>query len=662
MKKHLLRMTAGTLFLVLACSPAQAAGKPDGTFQGELLGLKEHMAKDAALADRIKPILREAERICALSPVHRAFSLKELRNSDLGRMGSIDGRTPGVEKEDAQKAELFALAMADVDAAAIVARELPLLSAVYVLTGEQAYLDRVVAQLREVVAWAPLQRPGWTLYTAANALPPSKRDGVWLATGLGMLALSQTLQVLPAGTLPADLEASVRRQLENEALQVQADWKQEVPWFVKKQAVGSNQWVVPSAGLVLAGVALGRESHAEPFELGMANLMATLGALGSEGAVSEGAAYAAHWTAPFLYLAARAAGEAGDDRLDKHVFLKNFPRWIAAMFQPGESIVNSFDNFGGARGGAYFLIAEDISRLVALSRNPELLWILRHQIAVRSFDLYGLLVAGRSSEDERVPPGWGVFDRARSVVWRDSWKNEASGVWIRGGHELDGHDHYDRGHVNFIVNGKTVLMEAATPGYSEPRMKEDYQSVKGHNVLQVGDDLYPVKSPASLQVVRLDASGGEVSVDAGLGYPKVSQWKRHIVWTSQRMEIVDEVTLKSPEVIRFRWHLGSEINLTFPASEPLKVEAVLPVGRIEFPGWIGKIPSGIDWVPPEKDIVATSGVKIQVEADQPIICSDEKNYDHALKFRRWDHRHTTLVVRSQVEVSAIRIRTVVEAQ
>jgi hypothetical protein len=147
---------------------------------------------------------------------------------------------------------------------------------------------------------------------------------------------------------------------------------------------------------------------------------------------------------------------------------------------------------------------------------------------------------------------------------------------VRGGHSLDQHDHQDRGHVNFISRGRPILIEAGTPSYSHPRMMTHYSSGVGHNVLQLGteepadasDTGKTVSHPgwqkrggiAPITVTRLDASGGDVTIDGTTCYDGLERWTRNVVWGSENLTVTDDVALAkgTEQFILFRWHLGTE--------------------------------------------------------------------------------------------------------
>jgi len=658
---------------LLACAvlfpPHAAQGEPTKSestapqpvsYRDVLKTLPEQLSGDPARKQQMEMILKEAQRIRNLPLLERATSLEELRNPGSKRIAPLDKSANEVEKIDAKKAHIFAVGQSDVNLTQMIGAELPLLAAAYAITGERSFVDRIAAQLRETAKWDPLQRPGWTLFNGKGNLPPDGNDGVWLATGEGLAAIWQTLDILPEGALPADVMAAIREQLKRESRRVTRDWQHKIMWFVKENDAATNQWITPAVGQAVACAMLGKDADPVDYELAVSNLLRSVNSLGSDGSTSEGPGYGTDRTAPMLFIAAQALAKAGDHRLTSHPFFKKFPVWMAMQFQPGQWMVNDFDNFGGARG-LYYQKAADFARMVVLSQDPCLGWTFRNVIKVLPYDFHGLLSLVIRDSALRQPPLWGAFAQSHSAIWRSSWAEASSGVWVRGGYEHDGHDHNDRGHVNFIVDGNAVLIEAGTPGYGDPLKHEHFDSIMGHNVLQVGDDLYPKKAPAPITVNRMDETGGEVTVQAGAGYPTVKSWQRHVTWTARKMEITDEVTLTSPGKVLFRWHLGSEQTLKIAASGEMAAAATLPCGRIVFTNPPSKTAKTSDWAPPAKDVMETPGATLQVRADQAIECTAEKDMDHAFRFRVPHHLHTTLVVRSAKPVASITLKTTVDA-
>lgn len=653
--------------ILVFVSALQAAPSPDAppasqsvSYRDALKGLRARLAGDPVREQQLAAILKEAERVRDLPLVERAQSLEELEHPNGKRIGNIDKRAYVVQKVDPKKADIFAVSASDLDNTRMIGRELPLMAAAFVITGDHSYADRIIAQLRETAKWNPLQRPGWMLYTAGNSLPPDGNDGVWLATGQGIGAIWQTLQILPEGTIPPDVMALVRLQLKRESERIKKDWLAKKMWFVKESSATCNQWVVPAAGQALACATLGKDADPEACEMSVTNLLRTLDGFGKDGSASEGAGYTLDWTGPFLYMAAQAMAEAGDNRLASHPFFKKLPTWMAMQFQPGKWIVNISDNYGGARECFTVGACSGMARLVVLSKDPTLAWVFRKVMGVIPYDFYGLLSLTIPDSDLREPPLWDVFDRGQTAVWRSSWDENASGVWVKGASPVDGHDHNDRGHVNFIADGKAVLIEAATPGYDNPLKHEHFDSVMGHNVLQVGDDLFPNKVAAAIAVKKMDGSGGDVTVDAGAGYPAVKSWKRHVVWTKRQVVVTDEVVLKASNNVLFRWHLGSEQSLKIVASDEKNAVASLPAGQVVFTSPPTAMEFLVcDYTPPAREIMETPAAELQVQADQPIACSEEKDLDHAFRFRQPKHQHTTFVVRSTKPVESIQLKTVI---
>jgi hypothetical protein len=319
--------------------------------------------------------------------------------------------------------------------------------------------------------------------------------------------------------------------------------------------------VLPTEGLVRACLVLGREKHPKQYELGVGNLMAALDAQGSEGEFCEGIGYAT-FTVDSMLHAAHAMAAAGDRRALDHPFLRRFPTWMAEHLQPGRFRVNCFDAGGARTPRADEGLRGLLSLFVLLTDDPVARWSLERQFSGPSDDLVGLLaLATRGSR--REPPCFAVYDGARRVNWRGSWADDSSGVWVRGGHPLDGHDHHDRGHVNFIYRGKPILIEAGTPSYDNPRIHTEYSTVVGHNVLEV-PGTSTKKTPAPIEVRRLDAAGGEVVVDPTAGYASLERWQRGVRWTDGEVNVVDAVRFPpdKPSLAVFRWHLGTRDEVT----------------------------------------------------------------------------------------------------
>ena len=604
-----------------------------------------------ALESARSALVVKARELAALPLVRRAYTLE-----DVGKHRTwLDGRSAALEDEIR---EVFALAMSDFAACNTLAGELPLLAAAYRLTGEEVFRDRVIAQLEEMGGWSPLQRPGWTCYTPGNRLPPDGKDGNWLATGCGVRALGDTLDLLPEGTLDKALLDKLHRLLDAEIAGVVDDWAAKRPWFVRSNNPVTNQWVLPTEGLVRACLILGIEDHREAYDLGVKNLLMALDAHGPKGEFEEGFGYASFTVTSMLH-AAHAMAAAGDRRAVDHPFLKHFPAWLVHHFQPGNMVINCFD-----AGGAYNAAEGTrplLSLLAVCTASPVARWALAHQTSGPSDDLPGL--AARALPPvaaDAAPPLFAQYERAARVNWRSSWRDDADGVWVRGGHALDQHDHQDRGHVNYIARGIPILIEAGTPSYHHPRMMTHYTSGAGHNVLQLGiqfpeglaDAGKRVTLPgwqkagglAPITVRRLDATGGEVLVDATACYDGLARWHRTVSWNVGELVVVDDVALTegTEDIVLFRWHLGTADEVSIREEEGHF--------RVAWPGaQDGQWPA-----------------EILLESTVPLSVAQIRLPDNTLAGHDGSENprnsHTCLTVRSREKVRAIRLTTQVAAK
>lgn len=599
--------------------------------------LLEQAKQNPSLGAQRKKILEQARDIAELPVIRRAKTLDEV-----GRNRTwLDGRANALESEIR---ETFALAMSDFAACNTLSNELPLLSAAYRLTGEVRFLECVVAQLEEMASWSPLQRPGWTLYAPGNRLSADGKDGNWLATGCGVRAIADTLEILSEGALTPPLRERLMALLEVEIAGVRDDWQVQRPWFVRTNNPVTNQWVLPTEGLVRACLVLGVEPRREAYELGVKNLLAALDAHGRKGEFEEGFGYAS-FTVTSLLNAAHAMAVAGDRRAMDHPFLKNFPTWLVHHFQPGNMVINCFDA-GGAYGAAE-RTRPLLSLLAVCTGSPVARWALFCQVSGPSDDVPGIAASAlQPVSPEVAPPLFACYERAARVNWRSGWENTASGVWVRGGHELDQHDHQDRGHVNFIVRGRPVLIEAGTPAYHHPRMMTDYTPGVGHNVLQLGTAVIDKTAKAGelvcppgwqkaggiapIHVEKLDASGGTVIVDGAACYDNLEKWARTVSWDASTMSIADDVVLEEgkTDIILFRWHLGTE--------ERVSISGEGKHHTVTFPG-----------------------TSLDIEGDVPLHVTQTFMPDHTLEGHSAEddpgNLHTCLVVQSAAPVGGMKL-------
>ena len=531
---------------------------------------------DSALA---AALLSEAETLLGRCPFKRPQTIKEIgtwRSEYDGRASVMCGR----------QRELFSLALADFFAARMLAWELPQLATAYRLTKDKRFLARTLMQLDEIADWRPIQRPGWQLCSpnADGAVEDGYNDGSWLATGELIRAISETLAILPSDDIPVRLSSRIANLMKAEIAVILEDWELRRGWFRSEGTEGipaTNQWVLPTEGLILASLLVGGGPGDPAYEFGVSNLIKALDVQGSEGEFNEGFAYSAFTARSFLSCAGTTSA-VGDFRIKNHTFLKHYPQWFVHHFQPAQSLINAFDSGGG---GQYErsapLLRTYLSLMVSELQSGVAQWALSRFFSGPSADVYGL-VASAASVAASVPSRFYFYGGlACRMNWVSSWEPEATGIWVRGGHESDAHDHQDRGHVSYTLQGVPLLIETGTPNYAHPRFASCFRSEKGHNVLQV-DGCSAIKQPAPITVHELTDLGGSVCVDCSACYPEMSSWIRRVDWTAEQCSVHDTVAAARPHRLTFRWHLAvAEVSVE-KIHESTKFCVTSGVFRIEF--------------------------------------------------------------------------------
>lgn len=553
------------LLLTAALSAAIASATPP-TLAEQI----DDLATQKKVTQTRTNLIRQAEKDAAKPVIRRPMSLADI-------LADPQATTKYNEKPAHQKHlteeewQRFALSLGDTNINGQLATRLPRMAAAYRFTNDRKILDAILAQLTETATWQPLERPG-AVSTRANISPAP-----WLGSGWGVRAIADTLEILPPESIPASLKTSLDSLLESEIRDVRTAWKQNRLWYTREASAFSNQWIVPTEGLIRASLRLGKEKHADDYEFGIKNLLLSLDMQGNNGEFAEGFSYAS-LTLNSLLSVADAAARSGDRRLLDHPFFKHFPTWYVHHLQPGPEMINAFDSKG------IELDRVLLARLVSITGSPEAWWAAKSRFKGHfGSSLSGLLGQNASfSVTPKEPPLFAKYDVAARINWRDSWDDgTAAGFWMRGGHESDSHDHMDRGHVSFSIGKRKLLIEAGLYSYGVPQHPTHYKSVAGHNVLQIGSQepaklnaaalktagqiLSPAHRSAPITVERMDETGGVASVDMSGCYTQAGRWVRKVTWNRKGVEVLDEVELKSPETITFRWHLAT------PADTPADI-------------------------------------------------------------------------------------------
>ena len=80
------------------------------------------------------------------------------------------------------------------------------------------------------------------------------------------------LAILPEGSLPGELIEQLRALLGKEIASIADDWHARRSWFIRGNNPRTNQWVLPTEGLIRACLVLGRENYPREYEMGVRNL------------------------------------------------------------------------------------------------------------------------------------------------------------------------------------------------------------------------------------------------------------------------------------------------------------------------------------------------------------------------------------------------------
>ncbi|MGE9293096.1 MAG: heparinase II/III domain-containing protein, partial [Puniceicoccales bacterium] len=604
--------------------------------------LLNQAVNDPDLADERASLLAQADSLLTKSIITRPWSVDDIANSRI----AWDDRY--LTADESYRVE-FALSRSDAMASAQVRTETMLMATAYAMTGDTDYLDWLVAQLDELADWNPLQRPGWSDNSRGAPAPP-EGDGVWQATGYGIQAFVDAIDILPAGSLDSTLLQKIDALMQREIGYIIYDWENEIPWFVKSQAVYSNQWAFPITGLINATVYLGPDQYPDEYEYGIQAMLETLDSQGPDGAFVEGLSYA-HATMRCIFSAVYHSTLDGERRLIDHPFMVSYPSWVVHHLQAGGYIVNTFDNFYGSRDGARYFISE-FADMAVMFNDPESLWVV-HNYGEISSSINGMIARAIPSYKAEKPTRYTSYEYARMATWRSSWEKVSSGLWFRGGHEDDNHDHMDRGHISFIVDGEPILIEAGVDSYSHPQYLTHFKSPVGHNVLQVGDinvdtatwDDFQVVGQqmdaahrnAPLTIYSMDDDGGEIYADMSNSYPAAKTWVRDAVWDDSSLSVYDVVELDTADTVIFRWHLG------VTSKEVVWARGITPAGTVTL---------GVDGN--GNTLLTADNFQVTVQADQPIVASIETLPDKTLGN---DSEHYCLVIRSLNAVTSIDLQT-----
>ncbi len=552
----------------------------------------ELAARDRELGNIIDGIVRAGRGAAQKGVRRRPMTIHDAKGlySDLQLKGS------------GKKREVSALAYADcslgnflfsgMTAAAVAARH----------TGDAGLKKFVLDQLEETSGWRPLQRPGWTLYTPGGELPARwKGDGVWLATGWGLVGLVTIMDVM-GPEIPAALRTRLLDLMQREVDAVQSDFRSGLPWYVRSKQYNSNQWAFPLIGSVYACMYMGEEKNRAAYEDGILGLAKTCLSQGNDGSWTEGYAYA-RMTMDLLARAVHALKLSGDGRLAQLPLMSRFSFWYGQMQMPGRRHVYAFD--GSGMSGERSFASGGFTNAVLVAGDAGGMWMMREIFKSLPNSIDGIIYRYYTSNfrpDSLAPPKtFGFFPASQILTWRTDWTDGAFALWIRGNSMNDFHSHRDAGQVTVYAGLRPVLVEAGCPAYGTADLESSYAGQKGHGILQTaGVKDRRVQARCPILVQRLDEAGGDVRILGHDAYSDVEKWVRRVVWKrGGELTISDEAVLSArgakPEGDEwFRFHTGATEPIGLQKIDDRRWRAEWPAATLEF---TARQPIVLDQVP-----------------------------------------------------------------
>ena len=473
--------------------------------------------------------------------------------------------------------ETYALAIVDCTQSDFVRSQGVALATLAAYTNNAEYTAKCIEILEAMIAHSPLQRPGWTL-SQPGATMPEGGDGIWLATSWGMCGIVDMLSIL-GDRVPAATRESLHDLLRTEVGRITADWASRRPWFVKSQAVASNQWIEPNIGLVKTCLYLKDPALLGAYNMGVENLARSIENLGADGAFLEGFSYCSQ-TSGGLFEVIGNLKSNGDMRCHAFPYVNNAWKWMLHMYLPGRRLVNSYDS--GMSNLPSWAISSPMNCLAAAaigSSDPDAIPTLKSLFNSGLPLLAGIRYKAAINDvgSSGAIPTFAYFPSQQQVVWRSEWqapvatRQTALAIWLKGGSLRDGHSQRDQGQVSIYCGNRIVLMDCGTPEYSTPRFEQDYAQAAGHGIMQIGEQMprsKPVNAPVS--VATLDQGGGDVTIDTTAAYNGVSSCTRRVRWSSNGLFTIDdhvELTQGAvPGTEFYRFHTGSTAPLVISGS------------------------------------------------------------------------------------------------
>ncbi len=504
-----------------------------------------------------KSIINQAKEIIGKGVFKRIEKLE-----DYGQYRSyISG---GKEKIDELKAEFseeyiwpIVRAELDVNATRQISVELPVVATAFVLTNERKFKSFLVKQFSTMRDWYPLQRSGWNAKNLAKqGIAPSDLDGSWLATGYGIRAITETLEIISDNSVHMGLIVILKRLLKKEVFNMVDDWRSQRQKFIVDKDVNSLEWALYNEGLIRASLYLGLNNFNHAYLLGVNNLKLSLDANGEKGEMVNGLSTKNNYLISILN-ASRVMALNKDFRAVDHSFFKNVGFWVLNQLDPVN--LNSELNRDKMYGGSQMLL-NDLTFIAAVTGNQNVVWALQNRLENNSDTIHKLFFQNLPIVDkEYLPPLNLKYSSSTMLAWKNSWDNDATSVWVTGGTDSVGLIKQIRGHINYVYKGIPILISSKVISELNLKEKDKINLADYYNVLQLEDEI-PLLGKTHLIVRKNSPKELEARINSTLCYESLDHWYRDIFWSKTEFKVVDDVSLKlgKRKSIRFYWNLATQ--------------------------------------------------------------------------------------------------------
>lgn len=430
----------------------------------------------------------------------------------------------------------------------------------------QAFRDRAVEELRDLIGWSTWVDP---------CHGGQKAD---LCTGEAAVAVTIALDWLGDDLAEAD-RARLVETLREKALRPYLAAVADGAWWYTTY----NNWnAVVNGGVGMAALALSDEPLGrDVLTAARDGLEHFFDALGPDGGWDEGTGYWGY-AMRYLCLFGEALARVEGDESVWHARGMDRTALFPLHFTPNGHAASFGDVASVPVHGALYLLARRFDR-------PEIVWWLdehsfHHDVSTMGWSQAGLALLLRPDGDTPAPPELEPAKVFATIGWAavaDRWPRPGFYVACKTGDLAANHSQRDMNSLQLQVDGEMLLTDLGSPEYSSDYFSdargEFYEvQARAHNTLTVAEHDHRIDGQGSI----LDSAAGKtwrwVACDSGNACGEPVHFVRHVVMlldddgAGDTLAVLDELILPMPARIDAFWHTHGGIDLDEDA----------PAGRI----------------------------------------------------------------------------------